>query len=393
MRLHVNFGGALHSTGAIIAAIAYEYDVSDMFTLFFEISGESRVSHYTEDFSFESWNDDIFLFTPGVKMELENGLYTTLAFDFGYSDWSARSKWEERDYRFSTKGAPSMGVQLNIGWRGMARALDSDLDGIPNQQDKCPQQAEDKDKFEDEDGCPDIDNDNDGVLDAVDECPMQLAKVNGCPAFDADKDGVLDEEDKCMKEAEDYDGHEDADGCPDVDNDDDKIFDKDDKCPQQAEDMDGFEDEDGCPELDNDGDGFMDSKDRCPNDKGMPQNEGCPITEMKGQLVLSGVTFRTGSAELTTNSYTVLDHVIESLKEHKEVKLEIQGHTDNIGDPSANLRLSQKRAESVRAYIIMRGAEADRLDAKGYGESKPVADNSTAAGREQNRRVELKLIK
>ncbi len=393
LEIHANFGGAIHSTGAIIAGLAINYQPTDMFSLFLEISGESRVLHYTTDFSFESWNDDVFLITPGVKMQFSNGLHTTLAFDLGISDWDARSQWQQRGFEFSTKGNPTFGVQLTVGWSGMAKQLDSDKDGIINKLDKCPQEPEDKDDFEDEDGCPDIDNDKDGVLDSFDECPMQVAKVNGCPAFDADKDGVLDEADKCPKEAEDYDGFEDSDGCPDPDNDQDKIFDTADKCPQQAEDMDGFEDEDGCPELDNDGDGFVDSEDRCPNDKGLAQNEGCPIGEIKGKLILSGVTFQTGSAKLTSNSYTVLDHVIESLKDHEEVKLEIQGHTDNVGSEAVNKKLSQQRAESVKDYIVMRGIAAERLNAVGYGSTDPVAENDSAEGREKNRRVELKLIK
>jgi OOP family OmpA-OmpF porin len=161
---------------------------------------------------------------------------------------------------------------------------DSDGDGIPDNLDRCPYQAEDKDGFEDEDGCPDPDNDGDGLLDTADKCPNQAGPPTnfGCPVLDRDGDGILDKDDKCPDEPEDKDGFEDEDGCPDLDNDRDGIPDAQDKCPNEPEDKDGFEDEDGCPDPDNDKDGIPDLQDKCPNAAGPASNGGCPTFDKDG---------------------------------------------------------------------------------------------------------------
>ncbi len=132
---------------------------------------------------------------------------------------------------------------------------DNDLDTIPDKDDKCPGQAEDQDAFQDQDGCPEPDNDTDGIPDTGDRCPSQPESKNGykdddgCPdEADTDNDGVPDSRDKCVNEAEDTDGYEDTDGCPDPDNDNDGILDSDDECVDEAEVKNGFEDEDGCPD-------------------------------------------------------------------------------------------------------------------------------------------------
>ncbi len=165
---------------------------------------------------------------------------------------------------------------------------DNDHDGIPDAADKCPNEPEDHDGFQDEDGCPDPDNDHDGILDVDDKCPDDPEDGkgplphDGCPwtKSDADGDGIVDALDQCPLEEEDFDNFEDGDGCPDLDNDHDGIPDAQDKCPQCPEDKDGFEDADGCPELDNDGDGIPDAEDKCPNDaetiNGVQDEDGCP---------------------------------------------------------------------------------------------------------------------
>ncbi len=167
---------------------------------------------------------------------------------------------------------------------------DNDGDRNPDTTDKCPNQAEDIDGFEDDDGCPDLDNDKDGIPDLQDKCPMEPEDGkppyphDGCPADkrDSDGDGIMDDEDKCPLEEEDMDGFEDGDGCPDLDNDGDGIPDAKDKCPLCPEDKDGFQDEDGCPDLDNDHDGIEDSKDKCPLEpetvNGVADDDGCPDT-------------------------------------------------------------------------------------------------------------------
>jgi OOP family OmpA-OmpF porin len=244
---------------------------------------------------------------------------------------------------------------------------DMDGDGILDNVDKCPRDPEDKDGFQDEDGCPDPDNDADGIPDTADKCP---------------------------NEPEDRDGFEDEDGCPDPDNDKDGILDAADKCPNEPEDRDGFEDEDGCPDPDNDKDGILDAADKCPNEFGVPP-DGCPkkynlvvVTEQKIELKQT-VFFDTNRATIKPMSFALLNDVGQAMKDNPKIVVEIQGHTDSVGDDNFNLKLSQKRAESVRTYLIKKGITSERMVAKGYGENVPIADNRTAAGRAQNRRVEF----
>ena len=244
---------------------------------------------------------------------------------------------------------------------------DRDGDGIPNDVDKCPDEPEDKDGFQDADGCPDLDN---------------------------DQDGIPDKDDKCPNDPEDKDGFQDADGCPDLDNDGDGIADKIDKCPNDPEDKDGFQDEDGCPDPDNDQDGIVDKDDKCPNEPGVPP-DGCPkkynlvvVTENKIEIKQT-VYFDTSRATIKRVSFPLLNEVAQALTDNPAIKVEIQGHTDSQGSARSNLRLSQKRAEAVRTYLIKKSIASDRMVARGHGEEVPIADNRTAEGRSQNRRVEF----
>ncbi len=160
-----------------------------------------------------------------------------------------------------------------------------------------------------------------------------------------------------------------------------------DKCPDKLEDKDGFEDADGCPDPDNDGDGVLDTADKCPNTpKGVKVDAtGCPVAEMKtevgGVLILEGVNFATGSAELTPTSSVTLDKVAESLNAWPDVTIEVGGHTDSSGNDAANKKLSQARADAVRQYLIGKGVAGTRITAVGYGEEKPIADNATKDGK------------
>ena len=244
---------------------------------------------------------------------------------------------------------------------------DKDGDGIKDNVDKCPSEPEDKDGFQDEDGCPDPDNDGDGIPDITDKCPM---------------------------EPEDKDGFQDEDGCPDLDNDGDGLSDKVDQCPNDAEDKDNFEDDDGCPDLDNDKDGFADKDDKCPDVPGVAP-DGCPkkynlvvVTAEKIELKQT-VFFDFNRASIKNVSFALLNEVGQAMVDNPTIKVEIGGHTDSVGKDASNLKLSQSRAESVRTYLIKRGIASNRMVPKGFGENVPIADNRTEAGRSQNRRVEF----
>jgi hypothetical protein len=181
-------------------------------------------------------------------------------------------------------------VLAGFGWA--PRVRDADADGIDDKDDQCPELAEDRDGFEDNDGCPDFDNDGDGVPDSDDRCPAALEDSDsfededGCPDPDNDRDGVLDVEDACPLEAGVKDQDPKLNGCPFRDQDGDGIVDARDRCPRRAEDRDGFQDEDGCPELDNDRDGVRDDEDSCPNVPGArrsdPALNGCPSPDRDG---------------------------------------------------------------------------------------------------------------
>jgi len=254
-----------------------------------------------------------------------------------------------------------------------AASGDRDGDGIPDNIDKCPNEPEDKDGFQDEDGCPDPDNDNDGIPDALDKCP---------------------------NDPEDKDGFQDQDGCPDLDNDGDGIPDALDKCPNEPEDKDGFQDEDGCPDPDNDGDGIPDVRDKCPNEpetfNNYKDDDGCP-DEVPAEVkkftgVIEGINFKTGSADILSGSYVILDRAVKVLQDYPEVNLEISGHTDNRGKADYNRDLSQRRADSVKTYFVQRGISSTRLQSIGYGPTRPIADNKTQSGRATNRRTEFRLV-
>jgi outer membrane protein OmpA-like peptidoglycan-associated protein len=399
LQIHMNFGGVIaqtKSSSSVLAAIGIVYTPVPLTTFFVEMAGESRVKFYSNYFDGTAINNDPLWISPGMRFNLPLGFYATIVGDFGISDNSAdlRANWENNGYFYSTKATPRYGAQLSFGWKGILKEDDTDRDGIIDKKDSCPKEMEDPDGFQDDDGCPDPDNDGDGFVDNQDRCPDTAGTDGGCPEVDSDKDGIENTLDKCPDEAEDKDGFEDNDGCPEKDNDNDGVVDEKDNCPDKAEDTDGFEDGDGCPDTDNDGDGVSDVEDKCPGVRGLPTNDGCPKTKeiQRGKLVLSGVTFQAGKAVLTANSYTILDQVYESLVEWPEVKLEIQGHTDNLGSNMANLKLSQLRADAVKEYFVEKGISGDRLRSVGYGEEFPIADNHTATGREKNRRVELRRI-
>lgn len=248
---------------------------------------------------------------------------------------------------------------------------DADGDGLTDEIDKCPKDPENYNGFEDDDGCPDDpDTDGDGIPNSADNCEL----------LPEDKDGYLDE-----------------DGCPDVDNDLDGVLDVKDECKMVPEDPDGWEDEDGCPEPDNDGDEVVDLDDQCPLIPGSKTaaKPGCPkkqtlvVVTKKEIKITQQIHFAFGKADIRPVSFPVLDAVAEVLKDNPKIRLEVQGHTDNVGSPFFNKRLSDDRAKSVRRYLERKGVGATRLDAKGYGMEKPLVPNTNARNRALNRRVQF----
>ena len=230
---------------------------------------------------------------------------------------------------------------------------DADGDGVKNHKDKCPGTA--AGGIVDDNGC-EIDSDGDGIVDRLDECPttLQGATVDsrGCEP-DSDNDGVADRLDRC----------------PDTS-------------------AGAAVDTHGC-ELDGDGDGVADRLDNCPNTvKDTPVDKsGCALAMT---VELEGVNFELDSAKLTADSTETLDDVLQILKRHSDLKVEIAGHTDNQGGASYNQSLSERRAQAVSDYLVSNGANADNISAHGFGEAEPIADNSSEEGRAANRRVELR---
>ncbi len=221
-------------------------------------------------------------------------------------------------------------------------------------------------------------------------------------AGDRDGDGILDANDKCPDDPEDRDGFEDEDGCPDPDNDKDGIPDKLDKCPNEPEDKDGFEDDDGCPDPDNDKDGLPDIVDKCPNEpetfNGFQDEDGCPdqgrvIVQENNVIILDKINFKTGSAEILKDSFPIIDAVVATLKHNPGLKLiEVQGHADERGIPLQNLKLTEARAASVVEALVKRGVEKGRVRSMGFGIYCPLDPAHNAKAWEKNRRVEFKVV-
>jgi outer membrane protein OmpA-like peptidoglycan-associated protein len=267
--------------------------------------------------------------------------------------------------------------------------LDSDGDGVPDYLDKAPNTP--KGVKVDADGRP-LDNDGDGVPDYLDKCPdtPKNVKVNatGCP-LDADADGVPDYLDKCPDTPKNVKVN--ATGCP-LDADADGVPDYLDKCPDTPK---GAKvDANGCP-LDRDKDGVPDYMDKCPDVPGIAANKGCPEVKAETKKIfaqaLQGIQFESGKDIIKKSSNAILDKVVKVMMDNPAYYLEINGYTDNTGIADKNLALSQKRADAVKNYLVKNGIDGEKLIARGFGQSFPVADNATAAGRAKNRRVEFKV--
>lgn len=240
-----------------------------------------------------------------------------------------------------------------------------------------------------------------GISYTHEHAPPSAPPPEPAPASDADHDGLNDTHDRCPNEPEDVDGFQDDDGCPDADNDSDDVDDAADSCPNEPEDVDGFQDEDGCPDADNDSDGVEDAADSCPTVAGVREEQGCPATPAPtpepppppAALELNQVIrFETNSLTIAADQERTLDELAQQLKDHPEIeRISIAGHSDDRGSSELNLRLSRGRADTVLHALVQRGVDAKRLHAQGFGSSRPIASNDSAEGRARNRRVELQV--
>ncbi|HSN93334.1 MAG TPA: OmpA family protein [Anaeromyxobacteraceae bacterium] len=223
----------------------------------------------------------------------------------------------------------------------------------------------------------------------ADPCaPGQSHTPEQCPALDDDGDGIANADDRCPLQK----GIPQEKGCPPKDSDGDGIFDHEDACP----DVKGVAEEKGCPPKDSDGDGIIDAQDRCPKEPGVPAEQGCPPARAKisaetGKIdIKEKVFFDTGKSTIQPRSFGLLDDVAALLVANPKVgPVTVEGHTDDRGPAELNRTLSQARAEAVKAYLVGKGVDASRLEAKGFGPDRPAQPNTTKAGREANRRVEF----
>lgn len=418
----------------------------------FGVDGVFRIKYYREGLPVTP-----YLYAGGgyVIENMETGHFQAPAgAGVNFNLWEKAHINAQLGYRFSPiaeRNALELGIGFIMGI-GKKGPKDSDKDGIPDDVDKCPNQAGSQLAM----GCPDLDND--GVADAKDDCPTEPGTVNGCP--DTDEDGIADKDDECPdevgtpenngcpeggeeeenKEEEkmekeegetgtagggtdtDGDGVSDAEdecpnesgpvnGCPDTDG--DGIADKDDPCPNDSgptgcpdRDGDGVADKDdrcpglagsvaakGCPDSDNDG--VPDPSDKCPASFGPASNFGCPELNVDDRAVLNlasqAIQFDNNQATLKPASFPVLEQIADILLKYPGYKVSIAGHTDIIGGTRHNQVLSEKRAKACYDFLRTKGITTSRMSYIGYGVTQPIATNKTAEGRRLNRRVEFNL--
>jgi len=309
-------------------------------------------------------------------------------------------------------GTPDGRVLLRIAYAPMKEEkkpiLDRDHDGILDTEDACPDDRGIATSNPNTNGCPD--RDRDGVIDRLDICPDTHKgerpdpdpKRLGCPAGDRDKDGVLDPDDICpdLAKGDKPDPDPKRLGCPAGDRDKDGVLDPDDLCPDVAKGDKPDPAKLGCPAGDRDKDLVVDHEDACPDQPGAPdpdpKKNGCPGATMitGGQIkIIEPVFFATNKDVILKRSFPVLEAVANSLKGAPTIKkVEVEGHTDNRGKPEYNRQLSARRAASVVRFLVEKGIDQNRLQSVGHGPDKPIADNKTAKGREQNRRVDFVII-
>jgi len=298
--------------------------------------------------------------STGNGPERDGGMYSAGAgflLDLFDSNVALRGEWRHRmDSAMDDNmndNLFSVGLQIPFG-PATPKWVDSDGDGVADGSDNCPNTP--AGAKVDAWGC-ELDSDGDGVKDSMDECPGTPSGVavgaNGCPN-DSDGDGVTDDKDQCPNTPA---GEPvDANGC----------------------------------ELDDDGDGVVNRLDECPGTaKGVQVDiKGC---EIKGEIRLEGVNFQTNSDRLVPGATSILNDAAATLRKNPTINVEVAGHTDSDGAADYNESLSARRAQTVHDYLASNGVDVGRMTVRGYGEAQPIADNSSAAGKAQNRRVVLRI--
>lgn len=270
------------------------------------------------------------------------------------------------------------------------KAKDSDMDGVSDAKDKCPNTP--AGVAVDKNGCP-VDSDGDGVADYIDDCPTVagLTSLKGCP--DSDKDGVADKDDACPDVA----GVVSLKGCPDTDG--DGVTDKDDKCPDTKK---GDKvDASGCPLIvDTDKDGVIDSEDKCPNVAGPKENKGCPVIDeaaketISPELIIEPVYFDYDNSTVKKAEKAKIEKLVKLLKSNSDYNVELTGNADSKGEEEYNMKLSERRINSVVKAITSSGVKTARISKqRPLGETMPAATNDTEEGRALNRRVEFEIVK
>ncbi|MBS9767724.1 MAG: OmpA family protein [Flavobacteriaceae bacterium] len=327
-----------------------------------------------------------FRLSERLNMVLEAGIYNPMTDVYDGVDVTTAPEWNGKNNNRVAEGHGDVAksndefLQYSIGFTyNLGKKKDADGDGIADRKDKCPNTP--AGVAVDEDGCP-LDTDGDGVADYLDKCPNVAGTVNGCP--DKDKDGIADKDDACPN----VKGIKALKGCPDTDG--DGVADGNDKCPNTPR---GVKvDSKGCP-VDTDGDGIADYLDKCPREAGIKEENGCPKREIVQAPVYFDriVYFNFAKSYVRRNYIQTLNEVVAKMKENTTLRAKVSGYTDSIGSDSFNQRLSERRAKAVKRYLVSKGISADRIDTYGYGESNPVDSNSTAKGRANNRRAEVRI--